>query len=144
MIFPRFLLFLAIFICFSCGETEKSFIEEENRLIKEIQQRLEELRPLKDSLNKIGLEPEAIHARFQELLLMSKDVENPRACVNTSNQFVSDLCSKHGFNPSALQTLSTDFSLAEISFHLKQNELNILNQILLQKLNRIVNLETAK
>jgi hypothetical protein len=144
MVYPRFLFFLAMFFCFSCGETEKTFVAEENRLIKEIQQRLEELRPLKDSLSSIGIEPEAIHTRFQELLLMSKDIENPRAFINISNQYISDLCAKHEFNPSALQTLSTNFSLAEISFHLKQNELNILNQILLQKLNRIVNLETAK
>ena len=144
MLYPRFLFFIAVFIFVSCGESEKAFVADENQLIKEIQQRLDALSPLKDSLNKIGLEPEAIHTRFQELLLMSKDTENPRACVNTSNQFISNLCAKHGFNPSALQTLSTNFSLAEISFHLKQNELNILNQILLQKLNRIVTLETAK
>lgn len=138
LVFVLFIHFLS-----SCSSSQEPTYAGEGMLSKEIQLRLNELQPLKDSLILKGIAPEAIHSRFGDLLLMSKDHENLQAAVNLSNQYVSELCTKHQFNPSALNELNTGMSLSEISFLLKQNELNILNQVVLQKLNRSVSLESA-
>lgn len=136
-------LALFYFLFASCASPEQPQHAGEAMLSKEIQLRLNELQGLKDSLMVKGIEPEAIHTRFGDLLLMSKDHENLQAAVNLSNQYLNELCSKHQFNASALNELNTGMSLSEISYLLKQNELNILNQVMLQKLNRSVSLESA-
>ena len=78
-------LILLIPLLSSCASPEKPEQAGEGMLSKEIQLRLNELLPLKDSLVVKGIDPEAIHTRFQDLLLMSKDQENLQASVNLSN-----------------------------------------------------------
>ncbi len=127
----------------ACTSNNEQAIAGEGMLSKEIQLRLGELQTLKDTLLLLNIAPEAIHARFEELLLLSKDRENLQASVNLSNKYLNDLCAKHRFNSSALTQLNLDMTSTEISYLLKQNELNILNQVILQKMNRSVNLESA-
>lgn len=138
-----FVLILLIPLLTSCASPEKPQHAGEGMLSKEIQLRLNELLPLKDSLIMKSIDPDAIHTRFQDLLLMSKDQENLQASVNLSNNYLNTLCAQHQFNSSALKELNTSMSLSEISYLLKQNELNILNQVVLQKMNLNVSLESA-
>jgi hypothetical protein len=139
----RPILLLLITLLTACASPEEQKHAGEGMLSKEIQLRLTELQSLSDSLLIKGIEPEAIHTRFQELLLMSKDHENLQASVILTNKYLNELCAEHQFNSSALKQMNTEMTLSEISYVLKQNELNILNQILLQKMNRSVSLETA-
>lgn len=141
---PYFFVSLTFLLSlFSCREASKQFDQEELMLNREIQVRLKELEPFQDTLQAMGLEPESIHKRFQDFLLMSKDVENLQASVNLSNRYLNDLCAEHRLNSSSFHILKTNLSLSEISYFLKQNELNVLNQLVFQKLNRKVNLHTA-
>ncbi len=138
----RTLLFL-VFIISACCSSNTDSIEDESLYIKEIQLRLTELHFFKDSLLCQGISIDSIHQKFSDLLLISKDIENKNAAANLSNLYVADLCEHHQLNAFNLQKITSNMHSSEVSFLLKQNELTILNQILLQKLNRTIPLQTA-
>lgn len=145
--FHRYSLFVQIvwaILFLACRQPSQSNETDEAMLNQEIQSRLNALEPYTTYLNTLGLKPEAIHQRFQDVLLMTKDIENLKASVNVGNSYITELCEKQGFNNSSILKMDTHQSLGELSIILKQNELTILNQILLQKLNGKVILHSAK
>lgn len=133
-----------ILLLSGCGPDEKPSVPGTDMLNREIQTRLGDLLADSVSLNTQGIIPGAIHARFQDFLLISKDVENLQASIGLHNRYLTELCAKHQFNRSQLLELNTGMSLAEIDFTLKQNELQIFNQIWMQKLNKSVELKSEK
>lgn len=128
----------------SCGPEEKQAVPGTDMLNREIQARLGDLLADSASLKGQGISPGAIHTRFQDFLLISKDVENLQASVGLHNQYLTALCTEHQFNKSQLLDLHTGMSTEEIDFTLKQNELQIFNQIWMQKLNKSIDLKSAK
>lgn len=138
-----FPIVLALFLL-ACEQPTQTHEADEAMLNQEIQSRLTELEPHTAYLHALGLEPQAIHKRFQDILLMTKDIENLKASVNIGNAYTTELCEKQGFNPSSILKLNTQQSLSELAAVLKQNELTILNYILLQKLDGTVPLHSAK
>lgn len=135
------LLFLS---AFSCKENTQTNTEGSAMLVKEINSRLLELENKADSLKKTGIDPSAIHSRFQELLLMSKDVENLQASVNLHKTYLDEVCQAHGLNRSQLLEINSSMDLEQIDLIFKQNELQLLNQVWMRKLEGNIKLETVK
>lgn len=138
-----FIFFIAGLLFFSCKEDAKTTSEGSSMLVKEIQLRLNDFEKEADSLKTKGIDPNAIHTRFQELLLVSKDVENLQASVNMHKALLDEICSTHQLNRSQLLEINSSMSLEQIDLILKQNELQLFNQIWMNKLSRNVELKTA-
>lgn len=129
---------------FACREEAQASPEGSAMLVREIQDRLDGFVGLSDSLKAKKIDPSAIHKRFQELLLMSKDVENLQACVNMHKNYLDETCRVHELNRSQLLEINSSMSLEQIELVLKQNELQLLNQIWLQLFKGTIELQSVK
>ena len=144
--------FISLFFCYSfililgvsCENAKgKDYTTEEAVLKREINARLKELDSLSEKLKQNGIDPQKIHKDIEQLLLVSKDSENLQASVNMSNNYFNTLSEEHLFNKSMLVHFSSEMNGKDISLALKQNELFILNQIALEKLDQKVELKSA-
>ena len=132
------------FFCFACGEETKQGIVGGQMLNQEISSRLSALMTEIASLKEKGIDPALIHKRFGDFLLLSKDHENPKACIYEHNRYLFDLTNKFALNASQWDTLTTAMDLAHIEQCLKQNELNILNQLWMSLPGHSVDLQSVK
>jgi hypothetical protein len=71
-----------------------------------------------------------IDRRVGEIILISRDVENLKASVNVSNSYFAELSGEFGLNPKDFNSIHTGMHVNEIAVMLRQNELNLLNQLL--------------
>jgi hypothetical protein len=69
---------------------------------------------------------------INNIILLSKDVENLGASVYLGNACFKKLAKQEGFNNSDFTELTTGMHVNDIATVLKQNELNFLNQLLLK------------
>jgi len=123
------LLLLTLLILFSCQtKTEKT----ESRIYfdKEIANRMEVLQSVVisgDSMrSKIGL----IDQEVDNLILISKDIENLSASVNRANSFFDALAAEYRIEMKDFIKLNSGMHVDEIELVLRQNELNLFNQII--------------
>ena len=87
---------------------------------------------------------QALHKRLDEIILISKDVENIGASVSLANNFFKTLSEKYGFSAADLVMLNSGMHVDEIAEHIKQNELSFLNQYILRFTTHAVPLSTAR
>jgi hypothetical protein len=74
----------------------------------------------------------AIDRRTRQLILLSKDVENASASVNLSNREFHDWATGFHLNASDFDSLSIGMHREQMEVILRQNELDLLNQLLLK------------
>lgn len=72
----------------------------------------------------------AIHEEISGYILLSKDIENLSAAVNKSNAYFLNMANSYGINYSDFTKLNTGMHINEMALVLKQNELNLLNQLI--------------
>lgn len=135
------ILILLFFI--ACSNQKKENKEDVAVLDKEINKRLDSLRLHPDLLSVENFDADSVHKRVQDLILMSKDVENISASVKLGNQFFSDLIQKQNLNGAMMLKIESEMTQDQINYVIKQNELWILNQVVLQKLNQSIQLTPA-
>lgn len=123
------LLSLILLFANSCRNAVKK-TEADVWLNKEIKNRIEVLNGIPQTKNMIFINPNEIDQEINNILLMSKDIENIQASVNRANKYFEGICSKHALNHSDFIVLRTDMHLDEIATDLKQNELNLFNQLI--------------
>ncbi len=99
-------------------------------LNKEIKNRIEVLKQIPQTKDSFFINPDGIDQEINNILLLSKDIENIQASVNRANRYFETMSSKHVLNHSDFIALRTDMHLDEIATDLKQNELNLLNQLI--------------
>ncbi|PBQ34397.1 hypothetical protein CNR22_22335 [Sphingobacteriaceae bacterium] len=97
---------------------------------KEIANRRQILDTLKVSNDSLKINTAAVHEEVADLILLSKDVENLSACVNRANAYFLNLANSYGINQSDFGKVSTEMHINVIAITLKQNELNLLNQLI--------------
>lgn len=136
------LLFALAFVGCESGNALQKI--DEGVLDKEIKWRLDSLAAYKKLQESKTIDCEGIHKSIQDLILVSKDVENTKASVNLANTYLDELAQNYKLNSSMLVYLTNEMDSKQISYLLKQNELSILNAIMLQKLNIIVPLKAVQ
>jgi len=99
----------------------------------QIRQRLELMNAGEDFKDTSAYEHNKIALRVNELILLSKDVENVKASINKSNSFLREAAAYYALPDSDLIILETGMRLEEITSALKSNELSLLNKIILKK-----------
>lgn len=136
------LLFALAFVgCESDNTLQKT---DEGVLDKEIKWRLDSLTAYTKLQESKTIDCEEIHKRIQDLILLSKDVENTKASVDMANTYLDELAQNYRLNSSMLVYLTNEMNPNQISYLLKQNELSILNTIMLQKLNIVIPLKAVQ
>lgn len=74
----------------------------------------------------------AIDQRVRQLVLLSKDIENLPGTVNLSNDEFSAWARTLHINRADLDVLSPEMHVDEIEVLIRQNELDLLNQLVIR------------
>ncbi len=113
----------------SCNNSEKN-----TAVIQSFDKEIENRRAILNRLNmyddSLAIISQAIHKEVQNLILLSKDVENLPACVNKGNQFFSKMAERYTLSPAHYTVLKHYMFPYELEVALKQNELAVYNQII--------------
>jgi hypothetical protein len=125
----RYFFFIFIVLFFSCERDKRNKTINEN-LDKEITNRLSILRGLSKYDDSLALQSVVIHDETRRLILLSKDVENFRACVVMSNKYFSALSSKLRIDLPENLALNMQMDPGDAELRLKENELWSLNKII--------------
>ena len=99
---------------------------------KEIQDRISRISALNKSRSTVIIDPVAVERKVNDLLLLSKDIENLGACANMANQYFAGLTKQYHLSSSDLGKINTGMHVNDIASVLKQNEMVVFNHILLQ------------
>lgn len=85
----------------------------------------------------------AVDRRVQDLILLSKDLENLGASVGMANRFFEQLALKYGMESSVFLRLNALMHVDEVEKIIRQNELSFLNLFLLNYSKKTVPLVTV-
>lgn len=139
-------LSFGIFVCsiVACRSKQTSeFTQINTYLKKEVNNRLAIYAAIpSDSLMLPG-DLVAVDRRVQELILLSKDLENLGASVGMANRFFEQLALKYDMESSIFLKLNTLMHLYEVEKIIRQNELSLLNHFLLNYSKKRVPLVTV-
>ena len=100
---------------------------------KEISNRIAILDTLALKNDSLKIYASEIHKEVADMILMSRDVENLAAAVNRANAYFVNLSHEYGINSSDFTELNTGMNLNDIASVLRQNELNLFNQLIFKK-----------
>ena len=128
----RLLILMISLGVFSCSTSENKNRKIDGSFNKEIGERIKILN--KDSIqtDPLKIDPNEIDSAVNTLILLSKDIENISASINTSNNYFDTLASQHGFSPYEFIKVKNGMHVDDIATTLKQNELIFFNKILLK------------
>lgn len=99
---------------------------------KEIKNRCEQLSKLEVTNDSLKVNCQALNEEINNIILLSRDIENLGAAVSRANGYFLNLSHTYGLNYSDFTELNTGMHVNDIAAILKQNELNFLNQLLLK------------
>lgn len=80
-----------------------------------------------DSMNSTLTE---LDKNISKFILVSKDIENLNASIRLSNTYFKEQALKYQLNYNDFEIPSGNFSLDELEIMMKQNQLNLLNQLI--------------
>ncbi|MBL7932131.1 MAG: hypothetical protein JNL60_09515 [Bacteroidia bacterium] len=131
-------------LCSACNHSEdRNLTKDRDYLNSQINDRIKVIIELpRDSFPE---KPDAIalDKRINEIILISKDVENLNASVTLANQLFSGLVETFKFSTVDFALLNVGMHVDEIERLTKQNELAFFNLYILQSASRPVPLFTA-
>ena len=90
------------------------------------------------------INPLEIDKRINELVLLSKDIENLSASVNLSNQYFQEMAGRYKIDERQFKKLNTGMHVNDISSTIKQNEMVLFNEVILSSGFKDILLHTAK
>jgi hypothetical protein len=96
----------------------------------EIKNRMETIKKLKPAGDSTMINIAGIDKEINNIILLSKDIENIQASVSKANTFFLALATTYKINDSDFTKINTAMHVDEISSVLKQNELSFLNQVI--------------
>jgi hypothetical protein len=129
--YPAYALLAGVLMLLNaCGNTSNESHDMEQYFAGQVKERMMafDKLPARDSVVKKRVAE--IDRRVGEIILMSRDVENLQASVNVSNGYFSELSKEFGLNEKDFNSINTGMHVNEIAVILRQNELNLFNQLL--------------
>jgi hypothetical protein len=111
---------------------------------KEIKERIVKIKTIAKQNDTVFVDPDEVDKKIGDLILISKDIENLKACANLSNQYFIELSRRFGLNIDDFQKINTGMHVDDIASTLKQNEMIFLNHILLKTGVEAVPMHTAR
>ena len=131
-------------IAVSCVDNQNKNQAMDLNVDKEVRDRIGMIKNYANKNDTVFIDPEEVDKKVQDMILLSKDIENLSASVNLSNQYFKDLCSRFQLNYEEFEHLNTGMHVNDIASVLKRNELLFLNYILLKNGSDAVPMRTAK
>ena len=122
-------VFFLLLINFSC-QTHSEKKESLNHFNNEIKARMEVLQTLVIAGDSMKIKSKLIDEEVSNLILISKDIENLSASVHRANAFFDALAAEFRIEMNDFTKLNTGMHVDEMELILKQNELNVFNQII--------------
>ncbi len=120
-----------LFLFFACANPDEKIADE--YIDKDIENRLEIIKAGAEYQDTPVVSTEKITAEVNNLILLSKDVENIRASINQSNSYFKSACAYYHIENAGFNELKVGMRLAEITDNIKRNELNLLNRIIIKR-----------
>ena len=121
--------FLVCLFLLSCSDSEQN---HDNELYseKEINNRIELIDKTTFFKDSLPINTSEIINEIDRIILLSKDVENLQASVNMAGTYFSTISLKYGISTYHFKPIHVGMSTNEIFVVIKQNELNLLNQLI--------------
>ena len=125
----RFFTFILLVVLLSCDRNKRFQAINEN-LDKEIANRLSVLKGMSKYDDSLTIKSLAIHNETKRLILLSKDVENFKACLALSDKYFSDLSLTLQTEIPGNMALNILMDPHDAELRLKETELWFLNKII--------------
>jgi hypothetical protein len=116
----------------------------DNYVNREVSERIKMIAQINKENDTILINPLAIDKRINELVLLSKDVENLSASVNLSNQYFFDMATIYGIDARQFRKINAGMHVNDIGTTIKQNEMVLFNEVILKSGFKDILLRTAK
>ncbi len=117
--------------------------QTEAYIAREISVKLKQAENILSVSSGTPLDPGRFDTNIQNIILVSKDVENIAASASMANHFFADLARSYRFNTSDFIQINTLMHVNEIERAVRQNELTFLNLYLLKYAPDRISLGTA-
>lgn len=132
-----------LFLC-SCVDNQNKNQAIDNYVNREVSERIKMIRQINKDNDTIIINPLEIDKRVNELVLLSKDVENLSASVNLSNHYFLEMAARFNIDERQFKKLNTGMHVNDISSTIKQNEMVLFNEVILSSGFKDILLHTAK
>ncbi len=109
----------------------------------EINDRMKLIGEINNENDTLLINAAAVDKRVNELLLLSRDVENLGASVELSNTYFSELANQYNIPSSEFKKVDTRLHANDIGSLIRQNEMVLFNQVILRSGNAAFMLRTA-
>lgn len=127
---------LLLLFVFSCGRNPAKKNEYDRILLGEIQRRIELISEArKDTIYEDVPDPMKLHKEVNELILLTKDVENSDVVLKRANDYFRKASEKYHISNEGFVTLLKTMSLSTIESTIITNELNLLDKIIFTRIN---------
>lgn len=141
----KLLFILPLVLLMACGgvNTGNKNQAGDEFVIQEINDRIKMIGEINKAQDTIIINPLEIDKRVNDLVLLSKDVENLGASVNLSNTYFSQMAKKYKLPEKDFKKVDTRMHANDIASVIKQNEMVLLNLVILNSGSENILLRTA-
>lgn len=132
----RLLVIIIVFLSAAgCSRGDEGYraAEMQKHFEAQARSRMKEFAKLGDTLAPLKQHVIAVHEKVNELILLSKDIENPGAAVALSNAYFGNLAAEQDMRLDDFARLATGMHVDEVGMLLRRNELNYFNLLLLKQ-----------
>ncbi len=123
-----FLLILSALII-SCTSNNRQK-ENEEYFKAEIEQRIIAIKNIKATNDSLLINTDEVEAEINRLILLSKDVENSQAAINSAKMYFDKVAKEYNLNRADFIDIGPGMNREEIEVSLKSNQINLFNQII--------------
>lgn len=131
-------------ILLGCTDNSNKNQSMDNYVDKEIRDRVKTISELNKGRDTLLIDPVAVQKKVDELVLLSKDIENLGASVTIGNTYFAEMTRRYRLNTSDITQLHTGMHANDIASALKQNEMVLFNHVLLSENKDAVPLHSAQ
>lgn len=133
---------LALVACGGVNDGNKNQAGDEF-VDQEIADRIRKIGELNKELDTLLINTQEVDKRVNELVLLSKDVENLGASVFLANSFFAEMAARYAIPQREFKEVNTRMHANDIASMIRQNEMVLLNQVILRSGNEGILLRTA-
>jgi hypothetical protein len=131
-------------VLLGCTDNSNKNQSMDSYVDKEIRDRVKTINDLNKGRDTLIIDPVAVRKKVDELILVSKDIENLSASVTMGNAYFAEMTKRYHLNSSDIKQLNTGMHVNDIASALKQNEMVLFNHVLLQVNKDAVPLHSAQ
>jgi len=126
----RALIILPFFFFLSCNSGKNRQKEIHSYFKDELAHRVQQIEKLKQENDSLNINTVEVEENITRLLLLSKDIENLQASINSARTYFDEVSEKYHLNRYDFIDIDKTMSLEEIEISIRSNQVNLYNQII--------------